>query len=58
MTWVLALIFRPIAALILFGLICLPLRILCQKAIPEGRIKRILLTPIGRKKTTSPQRAA
>lgn len=58
MTWALAVIFRPIAALILFGLICLPFRIAVQKWMPNNGFKRLLLTPIGRKKPTGTDRAA
>jgi hypothetical protein len=29
--------------LVLFGLICLPVRLAVQKWLPEGRLKRILL---------------
>jgi len=50
MTWMLAVIFRPLAALILFGLICLPFRIAVQKWMPNNGLKKLLLTPIGRKK--------
>ena len=38
-----AMILRPFAALVLFGLICLPIRLAVQKWLPEGRLKRILL---------------
>lgn len=48
----LAVIFRPVAALILLGLICLPVRLACQKWLPEGKLKRLLLHPIGSKKAT------
>ena len=58
MTWMLAVIFRPIAALILFGLICLPFRIVVQKWMPNNGLKKLLLTPIGRKKPTGTQRPA
>lgn len=46
MTWLLALIFKPIAGLILFGLICLPGRIAVQKWFPEGKLKKLLLYEI------------
>lgn len=49
MTWLLAVIFRPIAALILFGLICLPARLAVQQWMPEGKLKRLLLRPISRR---------
>lgn len=56
--WVLALLFRPVAALILFGLVCLPIRMAVNRFIPDGRLKTILLTPIGRKKPARTYRAA
>jgi hypothetical protein len=42
-------VLRPIAALILFGLICLPVRLAVQRWMPEGRFKRVLLIRIGQK---------
>ncbi len=46
MEWFLALALKPLAALILFGLIALPGRIAVQKWMPEGRLKRLLLKRI------------
>ena len=46
MSFALALIVKPIASLILFGLICLPARLAVQKWVPEGRVKRLLLKRI------------
>jgi hypothetical protein len=43
MTWLLAVVLRPIGALVLFGLIALPLRLLFQRWYPEGKVKRFLL---------------
>lgn len=37
-----ALLLKPFAALVLFGLICLPVRLLVQR-MPESRVKRLLL---------------
>lgn len=48
----LAVIFRPLAALVMFGLIALPLRIAFQKLMPDSKFKRFLLRPIGRKQST------
>ena len=45
MAWVLAVLLRPIAALIVFGLICLPVRLLVQKRMKPGRLKSLLLRP-------------
>ena len=45
----LAMALRPIAALILLGLICLPVRLAVQRWWPEGRVKRVLLIRIGKK---------
>jgi hypothetical protein len=41
--WVWAIILKPFAGLVLFGLICLPARLAAQKWIPEGKLKRFLL---------------
>lgn len=51
MTWLLALVFRPIAALILFGLICLPARMAVQRMKP-GKLRSLLLYEIRRTKAT------
>ncbi len=40
---------KPFGALILFGLIALPVRLLVQKHMKEGKFKRFLLTPLKRK---------
>jgi hypothetical protein len=48
MSWLLAVILRPIAALVLFGLILLPARIAVQKWMPPGKFKRWLLTDLKR----------
>ncbi len=47
--WVLAIILKPFAALVLFGLIALPCRLLVQRHMKEGKLKRFLLTPLDRK---------
>jgi hypothetical protein len=41
--WLLAVIVKPLALLILFGLIVLPLKIAFVKWFPEGKTKRFLL---------------
>lgn len=46
MTWLLAVIFKPVAGLILFGLICLPGRLAVQRWFPEGNLKKLLLYEI------------
>lgn len=48
MTWALAAALKPLGALILFGLICLPVRIAVQKWMPDGKLKRLLLRPVGK----------
>jgi hypothetical protein len=48
MTWLLAVIFKPLAALILFGLICLPVRLAVQRWMPEGMFKRLLLKRVAK----------
>ena len=50
MTWLLAVFLRPVAALVMFGLIALPLRLAFQKWMPDSKFKRFLLRPIGRQK--------
>jgi hypothetical protein len=44
--WVIAVILRPFGALVLFGLIALPLRLAFQRWMPEGPIKTLLLRRI------------
>lgn len=51
MTWLLAVILKPIAGLILFGLVCLPARLAVQKWLPDGKLKRLLLYKIPGSKT-------
>lgn len=46
MTWLLAVVLKPIAAMILFGLICLPARLAVQRWMPPGRLKTLLLTDL------------
>jgi hypothetical protein len=46
MTWLLAVVLKPFAALVLFGLICLPARLAVQRWMPDGRLKRLLLTDL------------
>jgi hypothetical protein len=48
MTWAIALVLRPLAALLLFGLICLPARMAVQRWMPAGKVKRLLLLRIRR----------
>jgi hypothetical protein len=43
MTWLLAVVLKPVGALVLFGLIALPLRLAFQRWYPEGKVKRFLL---------------
>jgi hypothetical protein len=42
MSWLLAVIFRPVASLVLYGLILLPGKLLAQH-MPDGKLKRLLL---------------
>jgi hypothetical protein len=46
--WVIAVVLRPFAALVLFGLICLPARLAVQKYMRDGAFKRLLLKRVGR----------
>jgi hypothetical protein len=48
MSWLLAIALRPFGALLLFGLICLPARLAVQRWMPEGKVKRLLLSRIGK----------
>lgn len=48
MTWLIAVVLRPFAALLLFGCICLPARLLVQRRMKDGPIKRLLMLRIGR----------
>lgn len=43
MTWLLAVVFKPLACALVALLICAPVRWSVQKYIPEGRLKRFLL---------------
>ena len=43
MTWLLAVVLKPFAALILFGLICLPARFAVQRWMKPGKLKDLLL---------------
>lgn len=42
-----ALLIKPFAALVLFGLILLPIRLAVKRWMPEGKLKRLLLTRVG-----------
>lgn len=44
MSWVLALLLKPLIFLFFLVCIILPLKILAMKFIPEGKLKRILFT--------------
>jgi hypothetical protein len=44
---VIAMFLKPFVALILFGFILLPIRLFVLRIVPEGRIKRFLLFPVG-----------
>lgn len=50
MSLAIAMFFRPIGALILFGLICLPVRFACRRYFPDGAVKRLLLRELKRPK--------
>lgn len=49
--WLIGLFLRPFAALVIFGLIALPIELLIGM-FPDSRVKRILLRPIGRQTKT------
>lgn len=44
--WVWAILLKPFGAMILFGCIALPLRLLFKKYAPEGKWKKFLLRRI------------
>ena len=46
MSWLLAVVLKPVAALILFGLICLPIKMAVHKILPDGKVKRLLFRKI------------
>ena len=38
-----ALVLKPLAALVFFGLVLLPIRLAVMRWMPEGKLKRLLL---------------
>ena len=46
--WLIAVILKPLFMIILFGLIVLPIKILLERIIPDGRIKMALFRDRGR----------
>jgi hypothetical protein len=48
MSVALAMLVKPFVALVIFGLICLPIRLAAQRFIPDGVLKRILLLRLKR----------
>jgi hypothetical protein len=44
--WVIAILLKPFGALILFGCIALPGKLLVQRYMKDGKLKRLLLTRI------------
>jgi hypothetical protein len=44
--WLWSLLLKPFVALIVFGLICLPVRLLVHRWMKDGKLKRLLLGPI------------
>ena len=44
--WQLAILIKPFILLLLFGFIVLPIKMLFQRLLPEGKIKRILFKRI------------
>ena len=47
--WLIGVVLRPFGALIVFGLIALPIRMLLYKFLPDGWLKRLILRPIGKR---------
>lgn len=50
MSVAIGMILRPFLALLVFGLIALPLKMVFERFYPEGKVKRFLLRPIGKKR--------
>lgn len=46
-----ALLLRPFVALFVLGLVCLPARMAVKRWVPEGRLKSVLLSPVGSKES-------
>jgi hypothetical protein len=44
--WLWALLIKPFALLLLFGFVCLPIKILVQSRMKDGKLKRLLLKRI------------
>ena len=49
MTWLLAIVLKPFVA-VAYLLMLYGIKVLVLRLIPDGKIKRILLLPIGRKR--------
>ena len=45
-TWLLAALLKPLAVILVAFLICAPVRYLAKKYLPEGELKKLLLTRI------------
>jgi hypothetical protein len=56
MSFALAAFFKPLAFLIVLGLICLPVRYAVIKWFPEGKIKRLLLFKVSEETPGNPAR--
>lgn len=48
MSFAIAMLLRPFAALVLFGLVLLPIRLAVMRWLPEGKVKRVLLLRVGK----------
>ncbi len=42
-TWQLALLIKPLAYIVVFGFICIGVRVLVLHYLPDGRLKKLLL---------------
>lgn len=47
-SYLITLILKPLIFLLVLGCICLPARLAVQRWVPDGKLKRFLLTPIGK----------
>lgn len=50
--WLLSLVLKPFIALLVFGLICLPARLILLRYMKDGKLKRLLLRPLGKAQKT------
>jgi hypothetical protein len=52
-TWLLTIVLKPLVALVMFGLIALPLMLAFRRWFPECRLKKVLLRPLTKRSAGS-----